>query len=367
MFRYVLPITNVLLTGNDGPWTFRPLYNRIFMRIEIPMPSFDDRSIELSHLPEWRASALMFFAVASSLCQAQYIERRATVPAGGHGDASGTSIGWTLGQSSSASYATPGEVLTAGVQQPEGVLLALNIGVLLDGPYREANELMHDSLRVAGLLPFTEPHSALGFQPVGMSGGESFPSGVLLNEGSDAIVDWVFIELRDALDPSTARSTRSALVQRDGDVVDRDGISALRMTALPGNYHVAVFHRNHLPAMTLAPIALSTGITTVDLTDGSTPTYGTNAQRLRDGKLLLWAGDVTGDGVVKYTGGGNDRDPILQAIGGVVPTATTSGYLTEDVNLDGTVKYTGQDNDRDPVLQSIGGVAPTNVRPQQLP
>ncbi len=259
------------------------------------------------------------------------------------------------------------DLLTAGVQQPEGVLLSLNIRVLLDGPYREVDGAMNDGLRAAGLLPFTEPHTALGFQHVGLSGGESFASGILLAEGPDAIVDWVFIELRNATDPTQVISTRSALVQRDGDVVDRDGSSALRMTALPGSYHLAVLHRNHLPVVSLAPLVLGTGVNAVDLTDGSTPTHGTDAQRARDGKLLLWAGDVNGDGAVKYTGGDNDRDPILQVIGGVVPTAITSGYLLQDVNLDGTVKYTGQDNDRDPVLQTIGGVVPTNVRIQQVP
>jgi hypothetical protein len=68
-----------------------------------------------------------------------------------------------------------------------------------------------------------------------------------------------------------------------------------------------------------------------------------------------------------YTGAGNDRDPVLQAIGGAVATNTQSGYLATDINLDGVVKYTGVRNDRDPILVSIGGVVPTNVRTQQLP
>jgi len=35
--------------------------------------------------------------------------------------------------------------------------------------------------------------------------------------------------------------------------------------------------------------------------------------------------------------------------------------------MDGLVKYTGAGNDRDPILTNIGGVVPTNTRPQQLP
>jgi hypothetical protein len=51
----------------------------------------------------------------------------------------------------------------------------------------------------------------------------------------------------------------------------------------------------------------------------------------------------------------------------VVATNTTSGYNRYDINLDGVVKYTGVSNDRDVVLQIIGGVVPTTVRAAQLP
>jgi hypothetical protein len=82
---------------------------------------------------------------------------------------------------------------------------------------------------------------------------------------------------------------------------------------------------------------------------------------------LLPPGDVNGDGRIAYTGAGNDRDVVLGRIGGVVPTASATGYLAEDVNLDGRVRYTGADNDRDLILQSIGGVVPTIVREQVMP
>jgi len=85
------------------------------------------------------------------------------------------------------------------------------------------------------------------------------------------------------------------------------------------------------------------------------------------GKEVLWAGNALRDGTLRYTGTNNDRDPVLVAIGGSVPTAFTSGYRQEDVNLDGVVKYTGPQNDRDPVLVNIGGALPTATRAEQLP
>jgi len=66
--------------------------------------------------------------------------------------------------------------------------------------------------------------------------------------------------------------------------------------------------------------------------------------------MVLWTGNVNGDDRVKYTGSGNDRDPILISIGSIAPNNTISGYVFEDVNLDGLVKYTGSGNDRDRVL-----------------
>jgi len=298
---------------------------------------------------------------------AQTIAPRAVVPAGAHGTGSTFTLGWTLGQVSSATFTSPGAILTAGVQQPEGVVLGLNIRVLLDGPFREPTALMHDSLRVRGLLPSTEPYSALGLPSVGMSNVPSIAPGALAVQGPNALVDWVYVELRDAGDPTLVVAARAAVVQRDGDVVHSDGVSPLRISALPGAYHIAVRHRNHLGAMTFAAIPLSTPPTTVDLISGSIATFGTEAQRVRAGVRLLWSGDTNADGVARYTGQDNDREPILVQIGGTVPTAITSGYLPTDLNLDGTIRYTGQDNDRDIILVTVGGSVPTAVRLEQLP
>ncbi|MCB9170872.1 MAG: PQQ-dependent sugar dehydrogenase [Flavobacteriales bacterium] len=72
--------------------------------------------------------------------------------------------------------------------------------------------------------------------------------------------------------------------------------------------------------------------------------------------------DVTRDGLVKYAGANNDRDPILAFIGGTVPTnVVPCACCTEDVNGDGLVKYAGANNDRDPILAKIGGTVPTHV------
>jgi len=243
--------------------------------------------------------------------------------------------------------------------------VVLNAKVLLEGAFDENAGMMSDALRVSGLIPLNEPYADLGFPQVG-GGGEVIAANMLIPTGASAIVDWVRVELRDATTPSTVVAVQSALVTRSGDLVSVTG-SPLRFNVNNGSYHVAVRHRNHLGVMTASPVALSAAPFALDFTQGSTATWGTEAQKIIGGYRTLWSGEVVRDGSLMYTGTGNDRDAILSAIEGVIPTNTITGYLGTDVNMDGVVKYTGSFNDRDHILSNIGGVIPTNTRQQQLP
>jgi hypothetical protein len=272
------------------------------------------------------------------------------------------SNGFALG-TDHAVYVTGGG--TARLTQPvPGVLLAVR--ALLEGPYVSGSGLMNDGLRTAGSIPLADPYPALGYVHTGAP-SPSTSVGTLAITGSNAIVDHVLLELRAANDNTVVVASRTALVQRDGDVVDMDGTSPVAFAVPAASYFVAMGHRNHLACMTASPVALSGTSTTVDLTSPTTPTYGTDARKVIGNVRVLWAGDDTFNDQVKYTGAGNDRDPILVRIGGTVPTNTVNGYYTEDVNMDGVVKYTGSDNDRDRVLLTIGGSVPTAVRNAQMP
>ncbi|HEY0975944.1 MAG TPA: choice-of-anchor tandem repeat GloVer-containing protein [Flavobacteriales bacterium] len=242
----------------------------------------------------------------------------------------------------------------------------LSLKVLLNGPLNTTTGLMSDALRTLGTFPVTEPYTALGFTQVG-GGGEQVLPAVLAVMGNDAIVDWVLVELRNPNTLSTVQRTRCALLQRDGDVVDLNGTSPLSFPVAPGLYHVTVRHRNHLGVCTLDPINLTPAATSLDLTTTAVELIGLEPAKVTGNTRSLWPGNARRDGVVRYTGSNNDRDPILVRVGGVVPTNTASGYFIEDVNQDGQVKYTGTANDRDPILQTVGGVVPTNTRAEQLP
>lgn len=241
-----------------------------------------------------------------------------------------------------------------------------NLKLWLDGPYDSGTGLMTDSLRDSNLVPLTEPYTALGHANAGGGGGETTTAGVLAATGNNAIVDWVRAELRLSSDPSALVASRHALVQRDGDVVAADGSSVITFGVGAGNYYVVVRHRNHLGAMTLGTVSFS-GTPTIDFRSAATSTYGTNARKTIGSAMALWAGDVDSNGILRYTGQDNDRDPILEAIGGSVPTNIATGYLRADVNMDGVAKYVGGGNDRDMILSNIGGSVPTNAREEQLP
>ncbi|MBK7242205.1 MAG: delta-60 repeat domain-containing protein [Flavobacteriales bacterium] len=247
-------------------------------------------------------------------------------------------------------------------------VIQLSPRVLLGGAYDVATYMMEDGLRAAGLLPMTEPYTELGYIHAADGGEEVLAPGATSILGPNAIVDWVVVELLSPALPINVIASRSALVQRDGDVVAEDGVSPVSFNAPYGNYHIAIRHRNHLGVMSAAPIALSSSVSFIDFTNPATATYGTNAQQNINGTMVLWPGDANFNGEVKYTGTGNDRDLILTAIGGATPTNTvTNTYSPLDINMDGTIRYTGTNNDRDIILQTIGGVVPTAARIQQLP
>lgn len=243
--------------------------------------------------------------------------------------------------------------------------VVLDLRAFLEGPFDVNSGMMHDSLRVQGLLPLNEPYAALGFPQIG-GGGEQINASMLTVTGSSAVVDWVRVELRDRTTPSTVVATQSAIITRDGRVLSTTG-SALRFGVVNEQYHVALRHRNHLGVMTSTPVGLSAVSSTVDLRSAATPTWGVEGRKAKGAVQVLWAGEAVRDGALLYTGAGNDRDRVLEAIGGVVPTSTVAGYLQSDITLDGRAMYTGNGNDRDPILENIGGVIPTNSRNQQLP
>ncbi|MVM29497.1 hypothetical protein GO755_05595 [Spirosoma sp. HMF4905] len=244
--------------------------------------------------------------------------------------------------------------------------------VFLGGAYDGTTGLMRDDLRAKNLLPLVEPYSSpelvgTGFTHVGGGGNESTTSAVFSTTGANAIVDWVFVELRNPASGSAVVATRSALVQRDGDIVDVDGISPVSFNVGAGSYYVSVRHRNHLGVMTLNTVALSSTAVTVDFISPATQTYGTLAQQTINTTRLLWPGNTNGVDVVSgqpkrqviYQGSNNDLGTVFSQVfleagnTSSLPTYIVQRYLTGDVNMDGEVRYQGAQNDLQIIFTTV--------------
>jgi len=189
--------------------------------------------------------------------------------------------------------------------------------LLLEGPYDNATGEMTLGLNSSGLVPTTEPYTAMG-----MHGGmETTTAAVIAN---NSIVDWVLVQLRDEENPSFVRESRAALIDNMGNIYDTDGVSPIEFFARKCTYYVSVFHRNHLSVMTANPITLAGTVTNLDFT--TIPLYGNDAAKIENGAQVLWAGDSNLDGTVNA----NDRSNVWN-------DRNQTNYLETDFTLDGVV------------------------------
>ncbi|WP_420572892.1 hemagglutinin protein [Kordia sp.] len=288
---------------------------------------------------------------------AQSIERK-VIASGGNTISDGTiKLDFTIGELVVTTISNGTTTFTQGFQQG-GIKFGIEVnpivflqGALLNPNTGEEN-LMRDDLRSGSHIPETSPYGD----------GLTVQSSVLAATGNNAIVDWIFVELRDAMTNTTIVASQSALIQRDGDVVGIDGISDLKFNIPSGNYYVAIKHRNHLGIMTASTVALSSSVEIVDFTNSNNQiTFGSNAQTvfgMPDDIVAMWTGNVNSDTVVQYSGTAPDSPSILSEIlndpGNFLnfPTYTIAGYNVHDVNMDGVTQYTGTTPDTPLILQN---------------
>jgi hypothetical protein len=259
--------------------------------------------------------------------------------------------------------------------EPVGHALALSLKTFLQGGY--SGGLISDALRSGSLIPTAEPYEGApyNYAHVGFGGDETVDASVFTPTGNDAIADWVLIELRDQTTPSIILASKSALIQRDGDIVDLDGVSPLQIHGLAdGTYHIGINHRNHLGIRTATAQALSNTPLALDFTTNlalafddpgipAPPTGNNPMKTLSTGIYGLWAGDANASKNVIYNGGSSDRVAILNAVGNTTPSAILPNiYSIFDVNMNGEVKYNGSGADRVFILNEVvGSSSPSKI------
>ena len=188
-------------------------------------------------------------------------------------------------------------------------------------------------------------------------------------------MDWIFVELRDATDNTNIIESASAFLQRDGDIVNTDGVSLFEFSTTPDDYFISVKHRNHLGVMIANAKRLSPVATIVDFSKADNPiTFGTNAQTdfgMPVNILGMWSGNVNSDDSLRFQGSGNDTNAIKDNV--LADTGNTSnsnlhvftGYNNGDVDLNGSIRFQGSGNDsntiKDVVLSHPDNTTGTNL------
>lgn len=272
-----------------------------------------------------------------------------------------------------------------------GDLYAMNrfvlsrLKVMLQGAFNGTD--MTDALRTpSNLIPLSDPYRAApyntSFTHVSNPDVETAAASVFNNAAltADNIVDWVYLELRDnsGVNPGAAVvRTRAALVQRDGDVVDIDGVSPVyfKNTDAAANYTIAVRHRNHLglstdPVANLQSLSEATpGAATDFTTMTDAQLFGTSAAFTSGGgKVLLWGGNANSNVNSRFNGLNNDKDYLLTTVlGGNGAAVINNTYSAGDLNMNRNARFNGLNNDKDFLLTTVLGGAGATVRTQALP
>ncbi len=270
--------------------------------------------------------------------------------------------------------------------------------------------LMKDQLRQNGFsgqcyIPSQDPYKFINpdfdlrskYAQIGSSSGNRFTTisnhaSVMSVSDENAIVDWIFVELRSKLDSTEIIATRSGLVQRDGDVVDLDGVSHLRIPGVAADsFFVAVRHRNHLGAMSnrifSGDLIDFTSLTLPVFNFGSKLNNGYNYTGLSMNEFIapgyraLWGGDFNGDGKLKFVNPGDDQNVLFFDVfaypENLLNTSNYNfayGYLQGDYNMDGKSKYDNPNDDKNYLFSQVllyplntGLLANFNFFLQQIP
>ncbi|HNL65887.1 MAG TPA: hypothetical protein PKL81_12380, partial [Ferruginibacter sp.] len=201
----------------------------------------------------------------------------------------------------------------------------------------------------------SQPYSIYGY-----AGTESVTAGFFTSTaGTTDIVDWVLVDLRDAVTPATIISQRAAFVREDGLIVDLDGVSPVSFKGFAaGNYFITIRHRNHLGVRTATTQLVDGAVspTAYDFSTALTQAYqdpailalpapnNNNAMNVVGGKYVLWGGNGNSNTTTRANGPLAQNDYLFlvtTTLAGNVTGQIANVYSRGDYNMDGTVRANG--------------------------
>lgn len=214
----------------------------------------------------------------------------------------------------------PMEPLTMNCSAQEtAIAVAAKIKLFLEGNFNEQQQMMNTHLTDDGLLPMKQPFTTPPFSYLGTETIEIPPADV---------VDWVLLQVRDGTDMTTILATKALLLRKDGLVIDMEGNELLTFENLPtGNYYIAIFHRSHLPIISLTTHNFSENSTLYDFTRSESAAMGTAQLKAKENIFMMNAGDFDGNGVI------NSQDYNLWKQN----SSAVNVYLAADVDGNGII------------------------------
>jgi hypothetical protein len=208
----------------------------------------------------------------------------------------------------------------------------VDLKVYLEGPFNGST--MNTS--VNGVLPLGNPfHPTLPYFGNPMpdwyhTGNESVTS----IPGTD-IVDWVLVDLRDAVEisqaiPANSIAKQAAFLKSDGTVVGLDGAARLWFNKnINNNLYVVVWQRNHLGVLSSDELQRVGSVYAWDFSSAAGQAYGggNGHKEIAPGIWGMFSGDGDGSGQVTNA----DKNEVWRIQSG------GSGYKEGDFNLSGQV------------------------------
>ena len=153
----------------------------------------------------------------------------------------------------------PNQALDIGAYQSDNSakkFVTIDCKVFLQGPYK--NGEMSTIYSSNGFLPMTDPY---------------LNTYKITNTPSE-IVDWVLVELRSDVSPTSIVAQKSGLLRFDGRIVDIDGSKLIINNVEEGKYYIVIKHRNHLSIMSSESITLNSNSNLYDFTTDEGKAYG---------------------------------------------------------------------------------------------
>lgn len=168
-------------------------------------------------------------------------------------------------------------------------------------------QLMDNYITSLANFPISDPYSAaplsLNFYHVTPGSPAVVNPSLLTTTGANAIVDWIFLELRTLPAGGSTTvpiSTKSVLVKANGSLINPDGTTPIGFNNVStGSYYITVRHRNHIGFRTQNPIILGSISPMLDFTNNSIPLYGTTPLlALSTSISAMNGGDANADGSI---------------------------------------------------------------------